>query len=174
MDNYRRCLKGPVGNNGGIPSKGRGLFEKRLGLPEAAYPHPKLVPMHKTTPIPSQECYPEYTEPQTSTEAASSPGMDYISTLLRDTPYSESTPRLLSQEGRAKAKHPPVSPWAGDITSLTSLLSQCKGQNTMPHKKLPHLGQSGLARVLRRTKTPSFLLLSIPLLCSRYTLGGLT
>lgn len=71
------------------PSKGRGLFEERLGLPEAANLHPKPAL------IPSLECSPEYTKP-----------LLVCATLLRDTPHSESTPRLLSQEDRAKAKQP--------------------------------------------------------------------
>lgn len=44
--------RGPLVTMVEYPSKGRGLFEKRLGLLEAANLHPKLVPMH-TKPLPS-------------------------------------------------------------------------------------------------------------------------
>lgn len=129
------------------PSRSRGLFEKRLGLLEAINLDPKQAPMY-TKPLP---CPVGNVALNTLSLPLPPRPFSFLAcaTLLRAT-QTVKVPQALGKTG-------PASPWAAEITSLTSSLSPCKGQNTMSHKKLPHLG---LARVLRRRKTPSFLILS--------------
>lgn len=127
--------------------RSRGLFEKTLGLLEASNLDPTPAPVH-TKPLPS----PVGNVTLNTLSLEPLPKLFPLltrATLLRDTSHSESTPRPLSQEGRAKAKHPQfplglvISPLLPHFSPRARDRTPCLTRNCLIWDRLASLGSWG-------------------------------